>query len=111
MKKLAAILLLLALAGCGVSEKEFAQAIDDDVRFSSRVMGFALDAHQETLETQLALLAAFEADPRRAEIEKVVGSAAEIKKKIDRVKADKQSLIEEAQRLRARYRVEEDSAQ
>ena len=105
----AALLLALAsLPGC-LSREDLNRAMDDQTRFSGRVMGFALDAHQETLRSQLALLRAFEGDDAvRVQLEQHLGSVAEIEAKLERVREERRSLIEEAQRLRDRYKVEDE---
>lgn len=100
-----ALVALLSLTGC-LAREDLHRAMDDQVRFTGRVMGFALDAHQETLRAQLALLRAFEGDPKRLELEQHVGSVAELEAKLERVREERRSLIEENQRLRDRYGVE-----
>jgi hypothetical protein len=95
----------LLLGGC-LSREDLNRAMDDQARFSGRVMGFALDAHQQTLESQLALLHAFQGDPRLGELERRLGSIADVEAKLERVREQRRSLIEESQRLRARYGVE-----
>lgn len=102
----AALLALTCLPGC-LSRDDLHRAMDDQARFSGRVMGFALDAHQETLRGQLALLRAFDGDDAtRIVLEQHLGSVAEIEAKLERVREERRSLIEEAQRLRDRYKVE-----
>lgn len=97
---------LLLLGGC-LSREDLHRAMDDQTRFSGRVMGFALDAHQQTLESQLALLHAFAGDPTtHMEIVRRIGSIADVEAKLERVREERRSLIEESQRLRARYSVE-----
>ncbi|MCO5167369.1 MAG: hypothetical protein M9894_13550 [Planctomycetes bacterium] len=99
-----ALALLAPLPGC-LSREDLDRAMDDQTRFSGRVMGFALDAHQETLRAQLALLRAFEGqDEVRIQLEQHLGSAAEVEAKLERVRQERRSLIEESQRLRERYR-------
>ena len=105
MTRFALCLTLLLCAGC-VSREELNRAMDDQTRFAGRVMGFALDSHQETLRTHVALLRAFDGDPKQALLEQHLGSIADVEAKLERVRAEKRSLVEENQRLRARYAVE-----
>ncbi|MBX3466558.1 MAG: hypothetical protein KF878_06630 [Planctomycetes bacterium] len=101
-----ALLAPLALGGC-LSRGDLDRAMDDQTRFSGRIMGFALDSHQETLRAQLALLRAFDGDDAvRLQLEQHLGSVAEIEAKLERVRQERRSLIEESQRLRERYRPE-----
>ncbi len=95
-------LCVLVLGAC-VSQAELNQALNDDLRYTGRVMGFALDAQEEALSLRLALLKAFEGDPRLALLEAELGSLVEAQAKLERVQAEKRSLVEESQRLRARY--------
>jgi len=96
-------LLSLALSvGCA-TRAELHQAVSDDVRFTSRIMGFALDADLEALETRLALLRAFDGDPRQAVLVRHLGTPAEVQAKLDRVRAARRELIEASQRLQRRY--------
>lgn len=107
VRAVALALALGCLSGC-VSREDLNRAMDDQTRFSGRVMGFALDAHQETLRAQLALLRAFDGDDEtRVVLEQHLGSVAEIEAKLERVREARRSLIEEAQRLRDRYQVEQ----
>jgi hypothetical protein len=89
-----------------VTKAELNAAVADELRFSGRVMGFALDAHQETLRSQLALLDSFQGDARLPELEKRLGTRGDIEAKLERVAGTRRSLIEENQRLRLRYEVE-----
>lgn len=107
----AALLVLLSVSGPSgvtgcVSREDLHRAMDDQVRFSGRVMGFALDAHQETLRAQLGLLRAFDGDPKRMQLEDHLGTIAELEAKLERVREERRGLIEESQRLRDRYKVE-----
>lgn len=105
LRAAALLLALPLLAGC-LSRDDLNRAMDDQTRFSGRVMGFALDSHQETLRAQLALLRAFDGDDAtRVILEQHLGSVAEIEAKLERVREERRSLIEEAQRLRDRYQV------
>jgi hypothetical protein len=99
----APVLALVALAGGCVSQSDLDQAMRDQVRFQGRVMGFALDAQQETLASEAALLKAFEGDPKLPLLEAKLGSAADVEAKLERVRTERRSLIEESQRLQARY--------
>lgn len=96
--------LVLSLSGCWASREETRQGLDDDMRFSTRVMGFALDAHMETLRTQLGVLQAFEDDAKvMKELEARLGTKAQVQAKLERVELDRRSLLEEAQRLKKRW--------
>lgn len=103
MTRLAPWLLPLILAGGCVSQAELNQAVSDDVRFTSRIMGFALDADREALETRLALLRAFDGDPHQEVLVRHLGTAAEVEAKLDRVRAAQRELIAASQRLQRRY--------
>ncbi len=102
-RALATLALTLPLGGC-LGQADLDRGLDDNLRFTGRVMGFSLDAAVESLETRLALLRAFEGDPRLPLLEQHLGSAADLQAKLERVQAEKRSLIEENQRLRQRYK-------
>lgn len=104
-RRLALALTLVASTGC-VAREDLHRAMDDQTRFTGRLMGFALDAHHETLRTHLALLRAFEGDPKLTLLVQHLGTIADVEAKLERVREEKRSLIEENQRLRDRYAVE-----
>ena len=95
-------LALLWGPGCA-TQADVNRAVSDDLRLTGRVMGFALDAATEALQTRLALLEAYEGDPRRADLERRLGTVAEVEQKLERLQEARRSLVEESQRLRERY--------
>ena len=105
MTPLRALACALLLTGC-VSQDELRRAMDDQVRYTGRVTGFALDAHEETMRAQAALLRAFEGDPKLPLIEQHLGTIADLEKKLERVREARRSLNEENQRLRDRWGVD-----
>ncbi len=69
---------------------------------TGRVLGYAVDAQTEALETKLALV---ENDPK---LEAKLGSPAEIRKKIDRMRQEQLALQAELKALKDRYPLEGD---
>lgn len=104
-RRCALALVLAAPTGC-VSRDDLNRAVDDQVRLYDKVMGFALDSHEQSLDTQVALLRALEGDPKLPLVEAHIGTLADIEKKLERVRASRTALIEESQKLRARYSVQ-----
>ncbi len=102
MMKRWALVLALLLGGCA-SQDDINRAITEDVRFTARIAGFALDADLESLDTRLAILRAFADDPKIGAIEKELGTIADLEKKRDRVREAQRSLMDESKKLRARY--------
>ncbi|MGE0712430.1 MAG: hypothetical protein AB7N76_10305 [Planctomycetota bacterium] len=96
----------VALGGCA-TQADIDRAVDEDVRFTGRILGFALDAAIESLQARVALLEAMRGDPRFEELQKRLGSIEDVKAKLERVQAQKRSLMEEHQRLRRRYSQDE----
>lgn len=94
--------LLLFLGGC-VSQGDINAAVRDDLRFTGRIMGFALDARVESLKTRIALLKAFKDDPKLKQLEQELGTLASLEQRLNRVHEAKRSLVEEHQRLMLRY--------
>lgn len=92
----------LLLGGC-VSQEEVHRGIRDDLRFTGRIMGFALDARVESIHTRIALLKAYKGDPKLPQLEKAFGTVADLEQRLAKVNAEKRSLMEEHQRLQARY--------
>jgi hypothetical protein len=106
MNRLCALLISLLLAvGCA-TQGDIDSAIDEDVRFTGRILGFALDANVEALRIRLELLQAMKGDPRYPELTRRLGSVEEVQAKLDRVQEAKRSLMEEHKRLRDRYRTD-----
>lgn len=101
MKRALLLLSGLALAGC-VSQSDVRKPLQEHLVVSGRIMGFALDAQMEALETKLAVV---EAEPK---LEAKLGTAAEIRKKIERVRADQLALQAELKALKDRYPLEDE---
>ncbi|MEZ0231098.1 MAG: hypothetical protein ACAI25_20955 [Planctomycetota bacterium] len=99
MNRLALAVTLLLSGGC-VSESDVRKPVQDQLLLTGRIMGFALDARMEALETRLAVV---EADPK---FEAKLGKPEEIRKKIERVRADQLALQAELKVLRERYALE-----
>ncbi len=99
------LLLLATLLGVGcVSQDDLNRATTDNARFTARVVGFALDADLESLDTRLAILRAFKDDPKIDLIEQELGTIAEVEAKRERVRESKRVIMEESKKLRARYK-------
>jgi hypothetical protein len=97
---LALVIGALALPGC-VSQEDVRKPFQEHVTVTGRVLGFAIDAQTEALETKLALV---EADPK---LEKTLGTAAEVRKRIEKVKLEQQAITAELKALKERYPLEE----
>jgi len=91
-------------AGC-VSQEDLYRGVSDDLHFTGKVLGFALDADIEALATRLALLKAFQDDPKLPLLEAQLGTIAEVEAKLKRIQAERRGLLEEHQRLKARYTI------
>lgn len=102
---LATLLTTLLGAGCA-SQDDLNRATSDNLRFTARVVGFALDADLESLDARLAILRAFKDDPKIGALEQELGTIAEVEAKRDRIRAAQRALMEESKKLRARYRPE-----
>ncbi len=98
---LVAVLSLL-LAGC-VTQQDVRKPLQEHLLLTGRIMGFALDAQTEALETKLALI---EADPKLEE--KLHTTAAEVRKKIETVKGEQRALTAEFKAVKDRYPASED---
>lgn len=95
--RLASIFLAsLVLAGC-VSQEDVRKPFQEHLAVTARILGFALDAQTEALETKLQLI---EADPK---LEARLGTAAELRKHLDRVKQEQQAITTELKVLKDRY--------
>ena len=101
MKRVAS-LVGLVLCGC-VSRGELQAALAENARYTSRVVGFALDAQEEALRTRRALLLLAADHPRRAELERELGTLEELDQKAARVASARHDLVEEGKRLLARF--------
>jgi len=87
------------LVGC-VSQEDVRKPFQEHLVVTGRVLGFAIDAQTEALETKLAVV---EADPR---LEPRLGSPAEIRKRIENVKKEQQAITAELKALKERYALE-----
>ena len=92
---------VLVLAGCA-TQSDVRKPFQEELQATGRIMGFALAARQDALETKLAVV---EADPK---LEAKLGTAAEIRKEIERVHAEKLSLEAELKALKDRYPLEDE---
>lgn len=95
--------LALALASGCASQGDVDRAVADDLRFTGRILGFALDSNVEALETQLALLEAMKDDPVFPRLTAELGTIDDVKAKLERVQGAKRTLMEEYGRLQERY--------
>ena len=93
---------LLAGAGCA-SPAELRSGINEDLRFTSKIMGFALDARVESLRLRIALLKAYKKDPRLPRLKAELGTIEENEARLRRLQAVKEDLLREYQRLIRRY--------
>lgn len=100
LRTLLALSLALATSAC-VSPAELDQARLEDLRFSSRMLGFAVDANEQSLQTRLALLAAFEGDPRFELLTQALGTVAENEARLSSLRKAKLELIDAGQRRMA----------
>lgn len=108
MKRVTTVVAALALsllAGCATTD-DINAAMTDDLRHTGGVIGFALDADLEVLNLRLAVLKAFEGDPKLPKLEAELGTIADVESKLERVRASKRALLDENKKLRDRYRPE-----
>ncbi len=103
MKRILLLAALLLLAPSCVSQTDVRKPVQDQLLLTGRIMGFALDAQMEALETKLAVV---EASPS---LEAKLGKPEEIRKKIQRVRADQLALQQELKVLRDRYALEDEA--
>lgn len=96
-----AIVALTVLPGC-VSRGELQAGLAEQARYTSKVVGFALDAHEEALATRRLLAEVLADHPRRAELLPLLASE-QLEAKAERVAAARRELVEEGQRLLGRY--------
>lgn len=90
------------LTGC-VSRGELAAALAEDVRYTSRVVGFALEAQEEALRTRRLLLQVLADHPRREELLRQVEPPEALEAKDERLARARRELLEEGQRLLRRF--------
>ncbi|MCA8922620.1 MAG: hypothetical protein KDD82_12475 [Planctomycetes bacterium] len=95
----------LALSGAGcVSQADVDRAARDQLEFSTRLMGYALESNDRALETHRALLAAFPPDsPAHAKVVELLGDEAALEARRVRLAADRNALLERGRDLRQRY--------
>ena len=98
--------LSLALSGC-LSRAELNQARLDDLRYMTRVIGFAVDANELSLQSRLTILRAFEGDERYALLEAELGTIKDNEERLGRVRDAKRKLVSEGQRIMANLGVPE----
>ncbi|RMG17185.1 MAG: hypothetical protein D6731_04535 [Planctomycetota bacterium] len=91
------------LSGC-VTQDDINRAVSDELRFSGKLVGFALEQGLEAVDVRLALLKTFAGDPRRKQLEALLGTVAQLEARRDRLREAKRALVEENKKLRARYR-------
>lgn len=96
----------LALSGC-VTQAELNQARRDDLRYTSRVIGYAVDANEVSLQNRLALLRAFERDERFGLLTKELGTIEENEERLRRVRKAKLKIVKDGQ-MRIQGLVQED---
>ena len=75
MKRLTIAAVLSLVAGCATQD-DINRAITDDLRHTSHVMGYAIDADLEVLALRAALLKAYAGDPKLPALEKELGTTA-----------------------------------
>ncbi|MEZ6183716.1 MAG: hypothetical protein R3F62_01755 [Planctomycetota bacterium] len=94
---------LALLAGC-VSQADVDRAARDQLEFSTRLVGYALEANARALETHRALLAAFPPDsPAHQTVVEILGDEATLEERQARLSVDRNALIERGTALRQRY--------
>jgi len=84
--------LVLASSGC-VTQAELNQARRDDLRYMSRVIGYAVDANELSLQSRLTILRAFEEDPKFELLVRELGSIKENEERLRRVRDAKLELV------------------
>ena len=93
--------LLVVAAGC-VSQTDVRKPLQEHLAATGRVMGFALDAEMQALETRLAVV---EAEPK---LQATLGKPEEIRKKVERVQQEKLALEQELKAIKDRYPLEDE---
>ena len=98
-----AALALSLFVGCATTD-DINAAMTDDLRHTGGAIGFALDADLEALNLRLAVLKAFQGDPKLPKLEAELGTIADVEAKLERVRASKRAILDENKKLRDRYR-------
>jgi hypothetical protein len=101
VKRLLAIAAPFLVAGCA-TQSDVRKPLQEHLLVTGKVMGFALDAQMEALETKLAVV---EADPR---LEAKLGKPEEIRKKIERLRGDQLAIQAELKQLKDRYALDDE---
>jgi hypothetical protein len=91
---------VVALLPACVSESDVRKPLQEHLIVTGRVLGTALDAQNDALQTKLELV---EADPK---LEARLGSPGEIRRRIEQVKAEQQAILAELKALKDRYPLE-----
>lgn len=86
-----------AASGC-VTQAELNQARRDDLRYMSRVIGYAVDANELSLQSRLTILRAFEKDPKFELLVRELGSIKENEERLRRVRDAKLEIVADGQR-------------
>ena len=84
------------LPGC-VTQTELNQARRDDLRYMSRVIGYAVDANELSLTSRLTILRAFEKDARFELLVKELGTIQENEERLKRVRQAKLEIVKDGQ--------------
>jgi len=91
-------LLILALGSSGcVTQSELNQARRDDLRYMSRVIGYAVDANEVALQSRLTILRAFEKDAKFELLVRELGTIKENEERLRRVRDAKLEIVSEGQ--------------
>ena len=91
------------LRACGLSRQKIryaralAEARIDDLRYMTRVIGFAIDANELSIQSQLTLLRAFEKDPRFDEMVKALGTIKDNELRLQNLRQRKREMLDDAQ--------------
>ena len=92
LRALALCALPLLCSGC-LTRAELDQARLVDLRYTTRVIGYAVDAYEASLQSRLSLLRALEDDPRFRQLSQELGTIQENEARLRRVRAGKQELL------------------
>lgn len=98
IRTLVALCALVCASGC-VSRAELNQARLDDLRYTSRVIGYAVDANEGALQTRIALLRAFKGDPRFPLLVEALGTLEANEAQLAGVRKSKLEIVQDGQRV------------